>query len=199
MDSGNLSCESVSSGSRRLRGRVALIDLEGGGRRGGAVGGINICVCQHPGLAAELACLSRSWSRAGAEASGNNGINGGQGAGGGCQTDKVCCLPPSAFHCLSLVARSHALLWGFDASTGWNEGVFMVKALVILILIFLFFPLCASLLLVIFTCSRGRRNSHTRHQVDTPRPFGTWVISFSFPGLTRFSLNVFVLLLFIDF
>lgn len=81
MDSGNVFCESVSLDS--LRRRVALIDLEGCGRRGAAVGGINICVCQHPGLTAELACLSCSgrdilcsWSKEGAEASDNNRING---------------------------------------------------------------------------------------------------------------------------
>lgn len=65
--------------------------------------------------------------------------------------------------------------FGFDTRILWNEGVLLVKALVgsccgsNLGLAFLSLSVCISpsLTLVTFLCSRGRRNSHARHQVDT--------------------------------
>lgn len=191
---------------------MALIDLEGRGRRGAAVGGINICVCQHSGLSAELACLSCSGrdilcsrSKEGAEASDNNRINGSLQA-------HARLMRCAASHCLSLVAvlsPAVHITWftlDLDASAWWNEGALMVKALVwpaavILNIIFLcvLLFLSTSLLLVVFLCSRGRRNSHTRHQVDTLRLCSPLLDSASHPALTRFPLRVFVLFLFTNF
>lgn len=201
---------------------MALIDLEGRGRRGAAVGGINICVCQHPGLTAELACLSRSgrdilcsWSKEGAEASDNNRINGSLAAHARLMRCAASLLRPFTasywWPYFSPTVQITCFTLGVDAGPWWNEGALMVTALVasccnhklsffLCILLFL----STSLLLVVFLCSRGRRNSHTRHQVDTRgclRRFCCLSLldSAAFPALTRFLLRVLVLFLSTNF
>lgn len=198
MDSGNLPHEPVSFGGLRLWCKGGT-DRSGGlqeERRGVAVGGINVCLRQLPWLTADLAslscsgrdALSSSSSRARAEASENGRINGSQGADA--RLIKVCCLPPPASSlpltgggvrsCPVLSSSPRCLLWWFDASTEWNEGALLVKALVgsccgpNLGLAFLSLSVspCPSLALATLLCSRGRRNSHARHQVDTLKHLG---------------------------
>lgn len=148
---------------------VALIDLEGCRRRGMAVGRIAFVSLSSSG---SLSCSARDivlfqsedkWSAS------------------GCQTETLC--RPSLFwpfQCLSLVVCLvpvwfQLFSFGFDTRILWNEGVLLAKALVgsccgsNLGLAFLPLSVCIypTMALVTFLCSRGRRNSHARHQVDT--------------------------------
>lgn len=89
---------------------VALIDLEGCGRKGMAVGGINVCLSQLPWLTADLASLScsgreiHSSSKARAEASESSRINDSQWADARLIRCAASLLRP--FLCLPLVTVS---------------------------------------------------------------------------------------------